>query len=762
MGRSNKNTLKKTISKASYMAGPMDGLPEGWRVEIKTRERGKYAGNKYKESSIVPEAHIQESSVTKTHVGTERKNALDELPLGWTVDIKVRKSGTKFRADPYYTDPGTGYVFRSKKDALRYVKTGELGKYAFKPRERRTNNVNEGDITTSKVNDNLVEGHQTTGKCSNLDELVNDEPVFVGQCSKSDEPVNDGPTMDAEASEQDEAVNGESAMDSSAMRGGDMELSRPFFVKNKSFKKRKGRRATFANGTPTNKTTYVPPIENRAVENGGEEHKRQTRIGSKKRKKVEFDTPRRVSKRLAGIPAEVVTLVEKPSGTLEVDAVGQPPEAKPAVNSTGPDVKLASEMEEPYVTSHVEAVEQPPETKLAVNASGTDYELASDLEGPNASQAASVEPPSGSKFAASLTSVDSACLVSVQFNQLEPEKAGNCVTDPFSGEIHLKQEGSLVITEEVTATTWASGEYLEQGTSDTRREEQTTQSQPLLDHIIPGKLGFKTQADGNLGGPLVLPFGELWPDPCLEFAYKTLTGVIPVDDGEVGITTSNTFSMSDPCMEFAYNTLTGAIPVGDIPSTACPDVITMSDPCMDFAYKTLTGTIPMENALPVTFDAIPVENTLPATFTDAIPTSDPCIEFAYRTLIGGVPVEVPAGGILTGGVPVETPARVENSQAVPVPVPGGVPLSDPCLEFAYKTLIGAIPLEESLAVQGYLQQQSSALTRNDNLVDGFFGSVVKPTSMNKLQNESVRASQNESLQNFSNVVQHPKGVEEIG
>lgn len=39
----------------------------------------------------------------------------------------------------YYSDPISGYVFRSMRDALRYVQTGEPGKKAFKPREKGDN-----------------------------------------------------------------------------------------------------------------------------------------------------------------------------------------------------------------------------------------------------------------------------------------------------------------------------------------------------------------------------------------------------------------------------------------------------------------------------------------------------------------------------------------------------------------------------------------------------------------------------------------------
>lgn len=36
----------------------------------------------------------------------------------------------------YYTDPASGYVFRSQRDALRYLETGETSVCAIKPKKR--------------------------------------------------------------------------------------------------------------------------------------------------------------------------------------------------------------------------------------------------------------------------------------------------------------------------------------------------------------------------------------------------------------------------------------------------------------------------------------------------------------------------------------------------------------------------------------------------------------------------------------------------
>lgn len=66
---------------------------------------------------------------------------------------------------------------------------------------------------------------------------------------------------------------------------------------------------------------------------------------------------------------------------------------------------------------------------------------------------------------------------------------------------------------------------------------------------------------------------DLWQDPCIEFAIKTLTGVIPIGeekqaDKNSGSSAEISFSdiWTDPCIEFAVKTLTGAIPLDEEPS----------------------------------------------------------------------------------------------------------------------------------------------------------------------------------------------------
>ncbi|KAI3757615.1 hypothetical protein L6452_05157 [Arctium lappa] len=62
------------------------------------------------------------------------KDDAEELLPGWKKEVKVRKMGSRTKTDRYYTDPVTGYTFRSFKDVQRYLKTGEVGKLAIKPK----------------------------------------------------------------------------------------------------------------------------------------------------------------------------------------------------------------------------------------------------------------------------------------------------------------------------------------------------------------------------------------------------------------------------------------------------------------------------------------------------------------------------------------------------------------------------------------------------------------------------------------------------
>lgn len=47
----------------------------------------------------------------------------------------------------FYIDPVNGYVFRSKKDVMRYLKTGDINQCAYRPKKMRSN---DQDLTSDE------------------------------------------------------------------------------------------------------------------------------------------------------------------------------------------------------------------------------------------------------------------------------------------------------------------------------------------------------------------------------------------------------------------------------------------------------------------------------------------------------------------------------------------------------------------------------------------------------------------------------------
>ncbi|KAG6716784.1 hypothetical protein I3842_04G065700 [Carya illinoinensis] len=80
------------------------------------------------------------------------RSSVDCLPPGWNVEVRLRKNGKR---DKLYTDPVSGYVFRSMKDVSRYLETGKLGRLAFKPKGKGIIGVLLGD-------DNILVGPLVT------------------------------------------------------------------------------------------------------------------------------------------------------------------------------------------------------------------------------------------------------------------------------------------------------------------------------------------------------------------------------------------------------------------------------------------------------------------------------------------------------------------------------------------------------------------------------------------------------------------------
>ncbi|KAA8533745.1 hypothetical protein F0562_031262 [Nyssa sinensis] len=480
-----------------------DWLPAGWTTEVKVRKDGRkdkcyvdpsnglkfyskpevfrYLKNieinhsKFKEKKKCISEHSAVNSVVE-------KVVAEGLPPGWIKEMRVRKQGHKMRRDPYYTDPVSGYVFRSMKDVLRYLDTGELGRLASKPKDKGSDSMELEDDKISSPP--IPEGQKLAGSETNrqilqnqslkLDEAVKDEQNLEPTCTTDckPHPEHTSGTEVAAAS----SANLPEAKDLEQREGnGDATTSvsvSPHLI-----------------GTPTEKLPLRDGVKSRG--NG----KTQVRSNDKKVP----DLPRRASKRLAGI---------------EVDPV---PELKSIYRARRVAARRSSESE--------------------------------------ASTAENFR------------------------NLATPEEHAGKVDKEYKAE--EKEECHLVSP---------------QGDLSAREEHA-------------GQVETNYKAEEKPGSPLELSLRDSWMDPCIDFAVKTLTGVIPI--GDENKATENPRSQEDiwedPCIEFAIKTLTGATPIEDEnkaeENPGSPLDLTFgdlwTDPCIEFAVKTLTGAIPVGDDLGV-------------------------------------------------------------------------------------------------------------------------------------------------------------------
>ncbi|KAE9597740.1 putative DNA-binding domain-containing protein [Lupinus albus] len=103
----------------------------------------------------------------RSNVVVEKSN-VEDLPPGWIKEVKERKVGNGIKKDPFYTDPVSGYVFRSKKDVLRYLESGDIRTCAFRPSRRQIQDEDASNPSSAakrqKPNQSALEKQLFAGK----------------------------------------------------------------------------------------------------------------------------------------------------------------------------------------------------------------------------------------------------------------------------------------------------------------------------------------------------------------------------------------------------------------------------------------------------------------------------------------------------------------------------------------------------------------------------------------------------------------------
>lgn len=463
------------------------------------------------------------------------------LPPGWTKEIKVTKKARKIRRDSYYTDPVSGYVFRSMKDALRYLETGELGKQAFKPKDKGNYDVELEDdkaCSPAAAKKQMLAISGTTSPIASENsskpfEVEKDEQVLSLATTGEFMPVSEHGGVGAQ-SNSSEVPEG---------KGSNQTVGRSDPA---------GSVIATAVGVVPNE----PPVEGRVM-------KEEIKNAPQKYKKKNLDLPRRASKRLAGLPLDPTPEL-KTTNRARQASVKQSDDTVACRGGGFSHTELATELSKSTECSfqsnkskhpighaaapreHVGKVETEkkgdgkpghavvsPVGNLVKTENGDNKKHEQAIVSP-ARNLAITEEHAGMILNDNSADEKSVPPIDLPLGELWQDPCIAFAIKTLTG-ISFDNSGIVQVSSGSNNSEFGSSAALEDHTikEDGRRKQGCTVHQPLGNIVAseehPGELDIGDKGDEKPGSPLSLPFADAWADPCIEFAIKTLTGAIPLD-----------------------------------------------------------------------------------------------------------------------------------------------------------------------------------------------------------------------------------------
>ncbi|PSR91506.1 Methyl-CpG-binding domain-containing protein [Actinidia chinensis var. chinensis] len=498
----------------------------------------------------------------------------DGLPPGWIKEIKIQKKANGFRKDPYYTDPVSGYVFRSQKDALRYLESGDINRCALKPKKRDELEFLNGETSLpSAANAHQLGQHATSRQLfeglencvkSSL-ETIDDDGFQKRQCLS----VSTDAMITSTRSGKHTLDNG--IEDCAETKESNHPSSLPL-PRTEGSERKLGEMVCAKNGTSSSLSTEMAREEKLSNNVSGNSNDRKLHINvSKSKKKIVLSLPRRSSKRLVGIePDLAVDLMLGERVLRDAARKSGEHEAKPSLGALNNVVLSApqlfetlSETDSGYntftgakATSNVEQSNrsmEPLENKAAPgervgteNGTGStsteilrEQNLAENGMGKNSSskmqngsskpkkeKAVSLPRRSSKRLVGLKPEMEVNLALSEQVLRAEARKSGEAKAKPFLGTLNSAPQLLEIVLERDIAHHDLTGT---EAPSSVERSEKPLEDQAVPEDQRVRQATEKKDAE-NLETPLLYPFDDSWSDPCLEFAFKTLTGAIPIED----------------------------------------------------------------------------------------------------------------------------------------------------------------------------------------------------------------------------------------
>ncbi|KAI5655535.1 hypothetical protein M9H77_32722 [Catharanthus roseus] len=534
----NKNDKGKSPMKDAEANNGKDELLPVNKQEINTRKRGRGTMESQQDTSQASEAlerknHMSgdnENNVNKPSLkidfsDVQVKNGSDELPPGWIKEIKIRKSGSAVRKDPYYIDPASGYAFRSKRDVMRYLDTGDISSCVIKPAK--------WDLTEQKSI--MVDTHLQPPHDGNISE---ESPTGrLGQKPENGEecpPVSSTAVLEAEKSKDKEGGSmsetskdtdgGTPAAKLTASTIEEMSLGSGTTRDEKSGLKAEGSNQD-AKIVPDNvsvKGTDTDGFhEQKLPENGlGAKTKTVTR---KSKKRNLPSTPGRSSKRLAGHEPEMLPDLSLTERALRA-AVRKPREVEADTSSGMTPDTSAKEVGQQHVT-------QAETTRLSSLASSTTANEVSQHPVTDADtvmsslNTAANEVPQQPIIQAETTTSS----LNTAANEMPQQPIIQAETTASSLNTAANEMPQQPIIQAETTAPSLNVAPNEMSQQPIIQAETTVANEAPSENQVSSQ-----QTTGQVSERQVeenpMSQGDYWSDPCWDFAFKTLTGAIPLED----------------------------------------------------------------------------------------------------------------------------------------------------------------------------------------------------------------------------------------
>ncbi|XP_042511939.1 methyl-CpG-binding domain-containing protein 13-like isoform X2 [Macadamia integrifolia] len=500
------------------------------------------------------------------------KNTEEGLPPGWIKEIKVTQLGNRTRKDPYYIDSGTGYEFRSKKDVFRYLESGDVRKCKIRPKKRQISGMvsTDGEIFPPTA----AKRHKIAGN-------VTRRCLFTCQSSRSNKAVEHELVLESSVVEEC------SPLSVVALDGESSQMLIEAHQESEGIKNVEGKLVCAENGCMSASGAEVSPervsmkdlncteresskLISKAQESGGLENM-EGKMGcaekslisdpaadvspGKKASEKPHDAYRESSELNSAVQEsrglenteEKMVCAEKDiilAPAADVSPEEQPSEKSHPVNRESSELfSVAQQESEGLVYAKNGCISASsgklsPEKQLLEKSLGK-HKKKNQLRTRNSQDGKELPVHRrASKRLAGLRaelapnleiSERSLRMVAKQSVNLEANPA--TVVDPSicNHQESMQEDVARVVT--TPHDSRDSAVLLDENLS--KEGGKPPGDQADLEELVR-KLESEKQSTEKPESPLVLPFGDSWPDPCLEFAFKTLTGAIPMDNLVIG------------------------------------------------------------------------------------------------------------------------------------------------------------------------------------------------------------------------------------